>query len=112
MTQSCSIHRRDCAPAGGVVRAEYGADREKIRAGEVPAAVREIMGYVTIAFTVPKGAKVAAFSASGTPAPRDSDSRAKRTGAKLAATPTTTTTTTTKWTNAIGSAIVRREHET
>ena len=40
------------------------------------------MGYVTIAFTVPKGAKVAAFG-EGTPAPtqtRDSG-RAKRTGA-------------------------------
>ena len=52
-----------------VVRAEYGADRDKYAPARFPPPYEGVMGYVTIAFTVPKGAKVAAFSASGTPAP-------------------------------------------
>ena len=52
-----------------VVRAEYGADRDKYAPARFPPPYEGVMGYVTIAFTVPKGAKVATFSASGTPTP-------------------------------------------
>ena len=55
-----------------VVRAEYGADRDEYAPAGFPPPYEGVMGYVTIAFTVPEGAKVAAFSASGkTPPERE-----------------------------------------